>query len=156
MWGGFLVRSADFFCILVQTPPVAAAVAMVLTSQTHCDNSIQCNSTYSLTFWSCSSIILYKTTALASSTLPLHFFPSRYSLVPGVTFYDKSLISKYFPLGYIFIYLFFYNCFVPLGVLSWEIRVAFPGESQLRQNHATRPVMIVTCIKIFPFGPQFF
>ena len=32
--------------------------------------------------------------------------------------------------------LYFHNCIVPLGFLPWEIRVAFPGESQLRQNLA--------------------
>ena len=28
----------------------------------------------------------------------------------------------------------FYNCIVPMGFLAWEIQVAFPGESQLRQS----------------------
>ena len=33
----------------------------------------------------------------------------------------------------------FDNCIVPMGFLPWEIRVAFPGESQLRHNRATQP-----------------
>ena len=28
-------------------------------------------------------------------------------------------------------YYFFNNCIVPIGFLTWEIQVAFPGESQL-------------------------
>ena len=28
----------------------------------------------------------------------------------------------------------FYNCIVPMEFLPWEIQVAFPGESQLRQS----------------------
>ena len=28
-----------------------------------------------------------------------------------------------------------------MGFLPWEIRVAFPGESQLQQSHATQPVV---------------
>ena len=42
------------------------------------------------------------------------------------------------------VYLFFFkNCIVPLGFLPWEIRVAFPGESQLRQSRATQPTVHV-------------
>ena len=33
----------------------------------------------------------------------------------------------------------FYNCIVPMGFIPWEIRVAFPGESQLQQSRATQP-----------------
>ena len=33
----------------------------------------------------------------------------------------------------------FYNCIVPMGFLKLEIQVASPGESQLRQSHATPP-----------------
>ena len=35
--------------------------------------------------------------------------------------------------------LLFYNCVVSMGFLPWEIRVAFPGESLLRQSRATQP-----------------
>ena len=45
---------------------------------------------------------------------------------------------------YIFIYTF-YNCVVPMGFLPWKIRVAFPGESQLRQSRATQPTVHAGC-----------
>ena len=35
----------------------------------------------------------------------------------------------------------FYDCIVPMGILSWEIRVAFSGKSQLRQSRATQPTV---------------
>ena len=35
------------------------------------------------------------------------------------------------------LFLTFHNCIVPMGFLPWEIRVALPGESQLRQSRAT-------------------
>ena len=35
----------------------------------------------------------------------------------------------------------FHNRIVPLGFLSLEILVAFPGESQLRQSRATQPTV---------------
>ena len=38
-----------------------------------------------------------------------------------------------------------YNCVVPLGFIPWEIRVAFPGESQLRQSRATQPRVHAGC-----------
>ena len=34
-------------------------------------------------------------------------------------------------------YIFYFV--VPMGILSWEIRVAFPEESQLRVSRATQP-----------------
>ena len=36
-------------------------------------------------------------------------------------------------------FFFFNNCIVPLGFLPWEIRVAFPEESQLLPSRATQP-----------------
>ena len=39
------------------------------------------------------------------------------------------------------LFVFIYNCIVPLGFLQWEIRVAFPEESQLRQSRATHPTV---------------
>ena len=35
----------------------------------------------------------------------------------------------------------FYNYIVPMRFLPWEIRVAFPGQSQLRQSRATQPTV---------------
>ena len=40
------------------------------------------------------------------------------------------------------------NCIVPLGFLPWEIRVAFPGENQLRQTRATQPRVHVGCFGV--------
>ena len=40
------------------------------------------------------------------------------------------------------------NCIVPVGFLSWKIRVAFPGESQLRQSRATQPTVHVWCLSV--------
>ena len=44
---------------------------------------------------------------------------------------------------------FFYNCIVPVEFLSWEIRVAFPGESQLWQSCATQPTVHAWCFECF-------
>ena len=40
------------------------------------------------------------------------------------------------------------NCIVPMGFLSWEVRVAFPGESQLRQSSATKPTVHAECLSV--------
>ena len=37
-----------------------------------------------------------------------------------------------------------------MGFLPWEIRVAFPGESQLRQNRATLSTVHAGCSSISP------
>ena len=42
----------------------------------------------------------------------------------------------------------FYNCIVPMGFLPWEIRVSFPGESQLRQSRATQPTVDAGCFSV--------
>ena len=36
-----------------------------------------------------------------------------------------------------------------MGFFPWEIRVAFPGESQLRQGRATQPYGCVLCVLVF-------
>ena len=41
-----------------------------------------------------------------------------------------------------------YNCIVRLGFLPWEIRVAFPGESQLRHSRATQPTVHAGCLSV--------
>ena len=41
-----------------------------------------------------------------------------------------------------------FNCIVSLGFLPWEIRVAFPGESQLRQSCAKLQCML--SVLVFP------
>ena len=35
-----------------------------------------------------------------------------------------------------------------MGYLPWGIRVAFPGESQLRQSRATKPTVHVGCFSV--------
>ena len=45
-------------------------------------------------------------------------------------------------------FFFFYNRIVPSGFLPWEIRVAFPGESQLRQNGVKQPTVHAGCFSI--------
>ena len=42
----------------------------------------------------------------------------------------------------------FYHSIVPLGFLPWEIQVAFPGESQLRQSHATKATVHAGCFSV--------
>ena len=42
---------------------------------------------------------------------------------------------------FLFYFYFSYNFIVPLGFIPWKIRVAFPGESQLRQIRATQPTV---------------
>ena len=42
----------------------------------------------------------------------------------------------------------FYNCIVQVRFLPWEIRVAFPGESQLWQSRATQPTVHAGCFSI--------
>ena len=42
----------------------------------------------------------------------------------------------------------FNNCMVPIGFLLWEIRVAFPGESQLRQSRSTQPTVHAGCFSV--------
>ena len=41
-----------------------------------------------------------------------------------------------------------YSCIVPFGFLPWESRVAFPGESQLRQSRATQPTVLAGCFSV--------
>ena len=50
---------------------------------------------------------------------------------------------------FLFVSLFtFYKCIVPVGCLPWEIRVAFLGESQLRQSRATRLTVHAECFSV--------
>ena len=36
-----------------------------------------------------------------------------------------------------------------MGFLPWEIRVDFPGESQLRQSRATQPTVNAGCLSVY-------
>ena len=42
----------------------------------------------------------------------------------------------------------FYNCIVLIRFLPWEMRVAFSGESQLQQSHATHPTVHAGCFSV--------
>ena len=46
-------------------------------------------------------------------------------------------------------FLYFDNCIVPVGFLLWEIRVAFPGDRQLRQSRTTQPTVHAGCFSVF-------
>ena len=48
-----------------------------------------------------------------------------------------------------FTFLLFNNFIVPMGFLPWEIRVTFPGESQLWQSCATQPKVHAECFSVF-------
>ena len=37
---------------------------------------------------------------------------------------------------------------MPMGFLPWEMWVAFPGESQLPQSHATQPTVHDGCLSV--------
>ena len=50
---------------------------------------------------------------------------------------------------FFFFFLTLYNCIVPMGFIQWEIRVAFPGESQLRQSRATQTMVHAGCFSVF-------
>ena len=41
-----------------------------------------------------------------------------------------------------YFYFTFHSCIIPIGVLSWENRVAFPGESQLRRSRVLVSVSV--------------
>ena len=45
-------------------------------------------------------------------------------------------------------YFTVYNCIIPMGFLPWKIRVAFPGESQLRHSRATRLRVHAGCFSV--------
>ena len=42
----------------------------------------------------------------------------------------------------------FCSCIVALGFLPWEYRVAFPGESQVRQSSATQTTVHAGCVSV--------
>ena len=48
----------------------------------------------------------------------------------------------------VFLLFTFYNCIVPMGFLPLKTRVAFPGESQLRQSRATQPTVHAGCFSV--------
>ena len=55
----------------------------------------------------------------------------------------------FFTFYFFFFFFTVYNRIVPMGFLPWEIRVAFPGESQLRESRATQPTVHAGCFSVF-------
>ena len=47
-----------------------------------------------------------------------------------------------------FFLISFYKCIVPLGFLPWDIRVAFPKESQLQQIRTTQLHVHAWCVSV--------
>ena len=68
--------------------------------------------------------------------------------------FDGRFESEYFRthicsfVHVLFFFFTFYNCIVPMGFLPWEIRVAFPRGSQLRQSRATQPTVHAGCFGV--------
>ena len=59
----------------------------------------------------------------------------------GGGIFDSSVFaptSLRSPCSYLALFFFPYKCIVLIRFLPWEIWVAFPGESQLRQSRATQ------------------
>ena len=88
---------------------------------------------------SATDLILYKCLGVLSpGVIPSGWLGSEHQLT-NLGF--RSNLCKIF-------FFFFYNCIVPLGLLQWEIRVAFPGENRLRQSHATQPTVHAGCYSV--------
>ena len=67
----------------------------------------------------------------------------------GTTVQEKQVLAHKGIVDVCYELFFFYNCIVPVGFLPWEIRVAFPGESQLRQSCATQFTVHAGCFSVF-------
>ena len=63
-------------------------------------------------------------------------------------FSPSNIILMLLPHCTLHFLFFFNNCIVPKEFLLWEIRVAFPRESQLRQSHATQPIVHAGCLSV--------
>ena len=71
---------------------------------------------------------------------------SVFSALPNILDARKHLFAEVVYSGTF--YFTFYNCIAPMGFLPWEIRVAFPGESQLRQGRASQPTVHAGCFSV--------
>ena len=67
----------------------------------------------------------------------------RYSSEPS-----KVLLNWHCNFFLITFFFVFNNCIVPMGFLPWKIKVAFPGESQLRQSCAIQPTVHAGCFSV--------
>ena len=65
------------------------------------------------------------------------------------SFFLSSLFLFFFLFFFFFFFCLFYNCtIVPMRFHPWEIRVAFPKESQLRQSRAKQPTVHAGCFSV--------
>ena len=108
----------------------------------------------------CSIICTYDATSYDALLSRLHhtFGVSDTSLCVASTLTSLSVLLMFFLLFFNFTFLsfflfFFYNCIFLLGFLPSEIRVAFHGESQLRQSRATQPKVHAGCFSVSIINP---
>ena len=81
--------------------------------------------------------------------------PQSWSYAAALASQQRNSQRKLFTSWYrLILYIFFFftfsfhNCIVPVGFSPWEIRVAFPGESQLQQSCTTRPTVHTGCFSV--------
>ena len=60
----------------------------------------------------------------------------------------SNALFAFFFFSPFFFNITFYICIVPMGFLPRKIRVAFPGESQLRQSRARKPTAPAGCFSV--------
>ena len=96
-----------------------------------------------------SRVCLYVTTAIGVNRDPItHNGRSKQTITNIRGCHFRDLVEKYKPTATFTVFFTFYNCIVKRGFLPWEIRVAFPGESQLRQSRATQITMHAGCFSV--------
>ena len=57
------------------------------------------------------------------------------------------MVSYVHPVNFFLSFLIL-QLIVPFEFLPWEIRVAFPGECQMRQSRATQPTVHAGCVSV--------
>ena len=123
--------------------------------------------------WKCRNVPIFSSTNFTrlfyqylchrcTSLLQIWAPESTAMLVPSLAMKSRKRLAQ--SQNVLFFYLFFNNCvcvcmcvcvcvcigncIVPKGFLPWEIRVAFPGESQLWQRCTTQPMMHAGCFSV--------